>query len=57
MVLSADYGHTGVVGAHGDTDVLFPQAEFWPVELINSVCVCVSVCLANGGWQDWSASY
>lgn len=52
MVLSADYGHTGyvwpvVVGAHGDTDVLFPQAEFWPVELINSDCVCVSVCV----WQ------
>lgn len=51
-MLSADYGHAGyvwpgVVGAHGDTDVLFPQAEFWPLELIISICVCecMSVCV------------
>lgn len=50
MVLSSGYGHSrnvwpGVVGAHGDTDVLFSQASFWPLELANSVCVS----LANGG--------
>lgn len=41
-----DYGHAGyvwpgVVGAHGDTEVLIPQASFWPLELILCVCVCV----------------
>lgn len=45
MVLSPGYGHSGnvwpgVVGAHGDTDVLFSQASFWPLELTNCVCVC-----------------
>lgn len=59
MVLSAyhsGYMWPGVVGTHGDTDVLFPQASFRPVELINSIfmCICVRACLANSGGLDWA---
>lgn len=44
MVLSADYDRSGyvwpgVVGAHSDIDVLFPQGSLWPLELIKSMCV------------------
>lgn len=58
MVLSAyhsGYMWPGVVGTHGDTVVLFPQASFWPVELINSIFMCVCVCVRV--WQivgDWT---